>query len=47
MREAFAGVPPEEVRPLVGSTAARVYGFDPGKLEPIAARVGPAVAALG
>jgi hypothetical protein len=30
-----------EVRAMLGENAARLYGFDLGKLEPIAARVGP------
>jgi predicted TIM-barrel fold metal-dependent hydrolase len=43
LRVAFAGVPEPEVRAMVGRNAARLYGFDLDALEPIAARVGPAV----
>jgi predicted TIM-barrel fold metal-dependent hydrolase len=43
LRLAFAGVPADEVRAMVGANAARVYGFDLEALAPIAAQVGPAV----
>jgi hypothetical protein len=43
LREAFWGVPEDEVRLMVGETAASVYGFDLGFLQPIADRVGPTV----
>jgi predicted TIM-barrel fold metal-dependent hydrolase len=46
MRHAFGGVDPEEIRPMVGATAAHVYGFEPAKLAPIVARVGLEVEAL-
>jgi predicted TIM-barrel fold metal-dependent hydrolase len=39
----FAGVPADEVRMMVGGTAAHVYGFDLEQLQPIANRVGPTV----
>jgi len=41
LRETFMGVPSDEVRAMLGGNAARVYGFDVAKLEPIARRVGP------
>lgn len=44
LRTAYAGLPREEVAAMVGGNAARVYGFDPAALAPIAARVGPLVA---
>jgi predicted TIM-barrel fold metal-dependent hydrolase len=40
----FAGVAPEEVRLMLGETAAEVYGFDVDLLRPIAAKIGPTVA---
>jgi predicted TIM-barrel fold metal-dependent hydrolase len=43
LRLAFAGVPEDEVRAMVGGNAARVYGFDLDALAPLAARVGPTV----
>ena len=41
MVETFHGLPEEEVAAMLGGNAARFYGFDTGKLAPIAARVGP------
>ena len=38
---AFAGVSNEEVAQMVGGNAARVYGFDPERLAPLVARIGP------
>ncbi|MFI8852186.1 amidohydrolase family protein [Streptomyces sp. NPDC053499] len=46
LRAAYAGLPAEEVAAMVGGNAARVYGFDPEFLAPIAARVGPTVAQI-
>jgi hypothetical protein len=43
LRHTFAGIAPEEVGPMVGLNAARVYGFDLDLLAPVAARVGPRV----
>jgi len=43
LRLAFADVPVDEVRAMVGGNAARVYGFDLEALAPIAARVGPSI----
>jgi predicted TIM-barrel fold metal-dependent hydrolase len=44
LRHAFAGVPEDEVRAMVGANAARVYGFDLDLLAPLAAEFGPAPA---
>jgi predicted TIM-barrel fold metal-dependent hydrolase len=43
LRHTFAGLDVEEVAPLVGLTAAEVYGFDLDRLAPVAAEVGPTV----
>ena len=37
LRIAYAGVPADEVAAMVGGNAARVYGFDLGLLDPLAA----------
>ena len=41
LRETFGPYPEDETRALLGTNAARVYGFDLDLLAPIAARVGP------
>jgi hypothetical protein len=41
MVEAFRGVPEPELVAMLGGNAARAYGFDTGKLAPLAARIGP------
>ena len=46
LRRNFADVPEDEVRRMVGGTAAQVYGFDMDFLQPIADRVGPSVSDL-
>lgn len=46
LRYACADVPRAELTALLGGNAARVYGFDLGLLDPIAARVGPTVAEI-
>ncbi|WP_326649054.1 MULTISPECIES: amidohydrolase family protein [unclassified Streptomyces] len=43
LRIAYAGLPRDEVAAMAGGNAARVYGFDLGILDPIAAKVGPTV----
>ena len=43
LRNTFAGVPTDEVAPMVGVTAVDVYGFDLDVLAPVAERVGPTV----
>lgn len=43
LRIAYAGLPRDEVAAMAGGNAARVYGFDLGLLDPIAAEVGPTV----
>lgn len=46
LRDAFAGVPEDEVRRMTSINAARVYGFDLDALQKIADRVGPTVEEL-
>ncbi|MFI9582917.1 amidohydrolase family protein [Streptomyces sp. NPDC052236] len=46
LRIAYADLPRAEVAAMTGGNAARVYGFDLGLLDPIAARVGPTVEEL-
>ncbi len=41
MVETFRGLPEDESAAMLGGNAARFYGFDTGKLAPIAARIGP------
>ncbi len=41
LRRAFAGTPRTELERLLAGTAAAVYGFDLGRLQQIADRVGP------
>jgi predicted TIM-barrel fold metal-dependent hydrolase len=41
LRRTFHDVDRREVRMMLGENAAKLYGFDLGKLAPIAARVGP------
>ncbi|HXW39323.1 MAG TPA: amidohydrolase family protein, partial [Acidimicrobiales bacterium] len=44
LRASFAGVDPAEVAAMVGGNAAQVYGFDLGRLQGLADKVGPTVA---
>ncbi|HME72986.1 MAG TPA: amidohydrolase family protein [Myxococcota bacterium] len=44
--ETFRGVPEDELALMLGGNAARVYGFDLGKLGPLVARIGPEKAAF-
>ena len=37
----FRGIPPTDLEAMLSGNAARVYGFEVEKLEPIAARIGP------
>jgi hypothetical protein len=41
LAEAFSGVSHDEVAQMVGGNAARIYGFDPERLAPLVARIGP------
>ena len=41
LRETFASYPEQEIRAMLGETAASVYGFDLEVLSPIAERIGP------
>jgi len=44
LRAAFAGVPHDETAKMLGTNAARIYGFDLDALAPIAQRIGPRIA---
>jgi predicted TIM-barrel fold metal-dependent hydrolase len=46
LQTTFADIRPEYVRPLIGLTAAEVYGFDVPTLTDIAARIGPTIEEL-
>ena len=46
MRLLFADVPEDEVRQIVSTNAAKLYGFDLDALQKVADRVGPTVAEL-
>jgi predicted TIM-barrel fold metal-dependent hydrolase len=46
LRHVFGGLPEEDLRRILGLTAARVYGFDTTLLQAVADRVGPSVADL-
>jgi hypothetical protein len=43
LRAAFGGVPPWEVRQMVETNAADLYGFDLDALRPIGEAIGPTV----
>ena len=43
LRWTMSDVPEQELRPILGETAAKVYSFDLNLLQPIANRVGPSV----
>ena len=43
LRAEFAGVPHDEVAMMLGTNAAKLYGFNLAQLQPIAARIGPRV----
>ena len=43
LRQVFGGLPEEDLRPMLGLNAVRVYGFDEAVLRPVADRVGPTV----
>jgi len=44
LRETFSEYPEDEIRAMLGETAADVYGFDRSVIDPIAERVGPDIA---
>jgi predicted TIM-barrel fold metal-dependent hydrolase len=46
LRSTFAGVPPQELRRILGENAASVYRFDVEQLRSIADRVGPTYAEI-
>ena len=41
LAENFAGVPAEELAPLLGGNAAAFYGFDVERLAPLVDQIGP------
>jgi predicted TIM-barrel fold metal-dependent hydrolase len=41
MVETFQGLPENEIEAMLGGNALELYGFDRGKLEPLAERIGP------
>jgi predicted TIM-barrel fold metal-dependent hydrolase len=43
LKKTFAGIPAEYVRPMVGLTAAKVFGLDVAKLQQVADKIGPTV----
>jgi predicted TIM-barrel fold metal-dependent hydrolase len=44
LADAFAGVPEDELRLILGDNAIRAFGLDQARLDEIAAKLGPAVA---
>jgi predicted TIM-barrel fold metal-dependent hydrolase len=46
LRALFSGVPEDEVRKMLGITAAQLYGMDVSVLQSIADRIGPSVEAI-
>jgi predicted TIM-barrel fold metal-dependent hydrolase len=47
LRDAFADIPVDETRTMLGTGAAEMYGFDTEALAPLAARIGPTPEELG
>lgn len=43
VRDTFGSIPEQEIRSMMGTTAADVFGFDMSVLNPIAERVGPSL----
>jgi predicted TIM-barrel fold metal-dependent hydrolase len=43
LRHVFGGLPEEDLRRILGLNAVELFGFDLGRLEEVAARVGPTV----
>ena len=41
MRDAFHGVPEDELAAMLGGNAVALYGFDTEKLAPLVACIGP------
>jgi predicted TIM-barrel fold metal-dependent hydrolase len=46
MRAAFAEIPPEQVRQILGNNAARCFNLDTEKLSKVAERIGPEPSAV-
>ena len=43
LRDAFAGVPEDELRAMLGENAIAFFGLDRGRLTAVAERIGPSV----
>jgi predicted TIM-barrel fold metal-dependent hydrolase len=43
LRHAYAGLPEDQVRAMVGGNAIRIYGLDTAKLQAVAEKVGPTI----
>ncbi len=43
LRHVFGGLPEEDIRRMLGSTAVELFGFDASQLQEVADRVGPTV----
>jgi hypothetical protein len=43
LRATFAGIPENEVRAMLGTNAAALYGFDLDALAPLVDKIGPSV----
>lgn len=43
LRKTFGTYPENEVRTILGTTAMEVLGFDPALVEPVGAKIGPAI----
>jgi predicted TIM-barrel fold metal-dependent hydrolase len=46
LNETFAGYPEEEIRSILGNTAAEVYGFDVDELQPIVDEIAPTLSEI-
>jgi predicted TIM-barrel fold metal-dependent hydrolase len=46
LQETFSEYPEEEIRGILGTNAAQVYGFDPQRLAPIVEKFGPEVSEI-
>ncbi len=46
LRATFGSYPESEIRTMLGSNAAGVYGFDTKKLEPVVSKIGPALSEI-
>jgi hypothetical protein len=46
LNETFGDYPEEEIRSILGTNAAKVYGFDVDRLQPIVDEIGPTIAEI-